>query len=468
MPADPIAVAPINGRNSASHEGESGQIAGKLVGGRESEAVATPGKMEVSETSSTKIPVHAQREHNQTTHASEGKLLQKFVVKSGDYKGQSSEGKRQGKGVFKWANGQHYEGAWRNDMRNGIGTETWPDGRKYHGSWKNDAFEGEGVFTWADGTVFRGLFSQYCPVAGDIHYPSGEVYAVEYDGTDPIWDGSRPSPSHRIPVLDEEVLQDRVDKMYEALCASQVYGDTVTERMLHEELGKMSGMDGLEIDEIFIEALEGSDEVKVSFEVRRLSQDGQRPVFDKKDDKEPKPFGKDKGRFGAGTGMGRVSMEASKDARAMFADLRAKEEFRREAAGNVTAEQITEEIKPQRLKSAEMMYVAPSVIDGAGSVLDSDERIKQLIDELKAEQAGAQERRSNSIDAQRRGSGEAKRDGRNSGDAKRTSSSEFGRRKSTDNKLQRAPSLVIDKSSIDMKSGRVEVTIKKSSVGMNV
>jgi len=27
---------------------------------------------------------------------------------------------------------------------------------------------------------------------------------------------------------------------------------------------------------------------------------------------------------------------------------------------------------------------------------------------------------------------------------------------------------VIDKSSIDMKSGRVEVTIKKSSVGMNV
>jgi hypothetical protein len=87
------------------------------------------------------------------------------------------------------------------------------------------------------------------------------------------------------------------------------------------------------------------------------------------------------------------------------------------------------------------MYVAPSVIDGAGSVLDSDERIKQLIDELKAEQAGAQERRSNSIDAQRRGSGEAKRDGRNSGDAKRTSSSEFGRRKSTDNKLQRGARL---------------------------
>jgi len=60
-------VAPINGRNSASHEGESGQIAGKLVGGRESEAAATPGKMEVSETSSTKIPVHAQREHSQTS-----------------------------------------------------------------------------------------------------------------------------------------------------------------------------------------------------------------------------------------------------------------------------------------------------------------------------------------------------------------------------------------------------------------
>jgi len=57
--------------------------------------------------------------------------------------------------------------------------------------------------------------------------------------------------------------------------------------------------------------------------------------------------------------MGRVSMEASKDARAMFADLRAKEEFRREAAGNVTAEQITEEIKPQRLKSAEMVRPAP-------------------------------------------------------------------------------------------------------------
>eukprot|EP00960_Hanusia_phi_P052584 761540-Hanusia_phi.AAC.4 len=116
-------------------------------------------------------------------------------VVTGNYSGDLKNGIREGRGCYEWKSKQKYEGQWKDDMRNGTGTETWPDGRKYYGDWKNDAFQGEGTYTWADGWIFRGKFDNYCPVKGELVSPDMiEVYKVEYDGTTPIFDGSRPIP----------------------------------------------------------------------------------------------------------------------------------------------------------------------------------------------------------------------------------------------------------------------------------
>ena len=57
-----------------------------------------------------------------------------------------------GFGTYIWANGDKYDGEWKNDKRNGYGTFTWANGYKYVGEWKNDKINGFGTYIWADGT----------------------------------------------------------------------------------------------------------------------------------------------------------------------------------------------------------------------------------------------------------------------------------------------------------------------------
>ena len=49
--------------------------------------------------------------------------------------------KSYGKGRVIHANGNIYEGEFRNDMAEGQGVFTWPDGRRYEGELRNNAKE---------------------------------------------------------------------------------------------------------------------------------------------------------------------------------------------------------------------------------------------------------------------------------------------------------------------------------------
>jgi hypothetical protein len=42
--------------------------------------------------------------------------------------GEWKEDKKNGKGVFMWANGDRYEGEWKDDKPNGRGVKTWAKG----------------------------------------------------------------------------------------------------------------------------------------------------------------------------------------------------------------------------------------------------------------------------------------------------------------------------------------------------
>ena len=62
------------------------------------------------------------------------------------YEGYFKDDKRNGKGVFYWANGDKYEGDFKDDKRTGKGVLYWADGDKYEGDFKDDKKNGKGVY----------------------------------------------------------------------------------------------------------------------------------------------------------------------------------------------------------------------------------------------------------------------------------------------------------------------------------
>ena len=77
----------------------------------------------------------------------------------GENRGECIEGDcGNGQGIYLWANGNKYEGLFKDGRAHGEGTSAWPDGEGYVGSWKNGLMHGEGVYTYPDGTEYVGSF----------------------------------------------------------------------------------------------------------------------------------------------------------------------------------------------------------------------------------------------------------------------------------------------------------------------
>ena len=52
-----------------------------------------------------------------------------------------------GQGTITWANGDKYEGEWKDGKKHGKGTETCSNGDKYEGDWKDGEKHGKGTET---------------------------------------------------------------------------------------------------------------------------------------------------------------------------------------------------------------------------------------------------------------------------------------------------------------------------------
>ena len=50
-----------------------------------------------------------------------------------------------GKGAYRWSNGDVYKGQWKDDMINGTGTYTNPNGVKFSGTWVNEKLNGKSL-----------------------------------------------------------------------------------------------------------------------------------------------------------------------------------------------------------------------------------------------------------------------------------------------------------------------------------
>ena len=71
-------------------------------------------------------------------------------------------GKLNGHGVYTGANGDRYDGEWRDDKKNGHGIDTWANGERYDGEWRDGKANGTGIYTKPDGTTYNGNWTNGC------------------------------------------------------------------------------------------------------------------------------------------------------------------------------------------------------------------------------------------------------------------------------------------------------------------
>ncbi|WBR14614.1 Morn repeat protein [Pandoravirus kuranda] len=72
------------------------------------------------------------------------------------YVGKWVRGKRNGRGLGEWDNGDRYEGQWWNNRRHGRGRATSTNGRSYEGDWRDDRPHGRGVAMLPNGDCYEG------------------------------------------------------------------------------------------------------------------------------------------------------------------------------------------------------------------------------------------------------------------------------------------------------------------------
>lgn len=83
---------------------------------------------------------------------------------SAEYRGEFHAGKKHGKGVKSWPNGDRYEGEFVEDRREGHGKYTWGRGpwagESYEGDYLDDKRHGEGTYRFATGDVYKGPWKE--------------------------------------------------------------------------------------------------------------------------------------------------------------------------------------------------------------------------------------------------------------------------------------------------------------------
>ena len=86
-------------------------------------------------------------------------LKDSWDVLNGVDKGEFKIGEfKNGRGKFKFANGNVYDGEFKNDKMEGRGVYKYASGDVYNGEYKNDKREGRGVFIYASGSVYDGEY----------------------------------------------------------------------------------------------------------------------------------------------------------------------------------------------------------------------------------------------------------------------------------------------------------------------
>lgn len=69
---------------------------------------------------------------------------------AGTYNGQWKANKKDGLGVYLYANGDKYKGEWKNDQKHGLGAYVYANKDRFEGEFSNGQMNGQGQYTFHD------------------------------------------------------------------------------------------------------------------------------------------------------------------------------------------------------------------------------------------------------------------------------------------------------------------------------
>ena len=86
-----------------------------------------------------------------------------FLNEGHSFEGTFEKNQINGKGIYKWKNGDIYEGEMKNGKMNGKGKYTYIEGKIYEGEYVDGKKEGKGKIIYSDGKCFSGNFKNGLP-----------------------------------------------------------------------------------------------------------------------------------------------------------------------------------------------------------------------------------------------------------------------------------------------------------------
>ena len=111
------------------------------------------------------------------------------------YEGEFRDGRRTGYGTYSWPGGARYEGDFRDAVKHGFGTQTWPNGHRYEGDFLDGKITGRGTYTYPDGIRYEGDFRDGVKHGvGTQTWPGGYRYVGDFRHDKPHGFGTLAGP----------------------------------------------------------------------------------------------------------------------------------------------------------------------------------------------------------------------------------------------------------------------------------
>lgn len=108
------------------------------------------------------------------------------TLKGDDYSGQFHNGRFQGQGTFRFSNGDVYTGQWENGQISGQGEMKYQNGNRYAGQWKQGKRDGKGELVYRSGSFYKGNWlNDEKSGKGYSQYRNGQRHVGEYASNKP-------------------------------------------------------------------------------------------------------------------------------------------------------------------------------------------------------------------------------------------------------------------------------------------
>lgn len=105
-----------------------------------------------------------------------------YFANGNTYEGSFKDIDFHGQGKYTWADGGTYIGNYVHGLRHGQGRMTWPDGLTYVGEFQKDEITGNGTHTYLDGGSFTGEFKDGARHGmGTFLFANGDKYIGQYE-----------------------------------------------------------------------------------------------------------------------------------------------------------------------------------------------------------------------------------------------------------------------------------------------